>query len=119
MTNPYFYQTFVVTMLIVEVVAAGLYFTSVWVRSGYEGKDKQLDLLETGAYYKHVIGFLFVLVSTGVIFLPPIMGTHFPTEVWWFLGAMFTAILGAEVFTDVRSIRIKPKEKKEVIEPLQ
>lgn len=107
MVNVYYYQSFVVALFITELVTIIVYFTSVWVRSGYEGKDKQLDLIETGAYYKHVIGFLFILVVTGMTFLPPIAGYAFPDAAWLFMGGIFAGILGTELYLDVRKSFIK------------
>lgn len=95
-----FYLYFVISLFCVELLAALLYFTSVWVRQGYSGKDKQLDLFETGVYYKHVIGFLFVFVVTGMVFIPPLIEYAFPGEAWIFMGGIFTAIMGTEIFIE-------------------
>lgn len=113
MINIYYYQTWVVCIFIVELVGIITYFTSVWIRSGYEGTDKQLDLLETGAYYKHVIGFLFVLVATGMIFLPPIAGYVYPDAAWLFMAGVFAGILGTEVYVDVKKSFMKSKPSKD------
>lgn len=98
----YFYKSFVVAILISEAAAMIIYFTHTWVRNGYVGKDNQLDLMETGAYYKHLLGFWVLILATGMILTPPITKYIFPTETWWFLGTVFSIVMGAEVYTEVR-----------------
>jgi len=109
MNNLYFYESFVVSLFLVELIAAIIYFASVWVRQGYAGHDNQLDLFETGVYYKHVVGFLFVLIATGMIFIPPIINYRFPDAAWLFLGGIFAAIMGTEVYMDIKKSIFKSK----------
>lgn len=113
MTNLYFYESFVIALFIVELIAAIIYFASVWVRQGYAGHDKQLDLFETGVYYKHVVGFLFVLIATGMIFIPPIISYTFPDAAWIFLGGIFAAIMGTELYMDIKKSIVKTRAQTE------
>ena len=92
-----------ISLIFLATIFAGLrYFRSVWIRQGYEGRNKILELFEVKSFYIHVIGFLFILVAEGMIFLPPIVHYDFPTAVWLFVGGIFTGVLGSEVVVDVK-----------------
>ena len=97
-----YYLVFISCVFVCTIGAGLLYFRSVWIRQGYEGRNKILELFEVKSFYIHVIGFLFVLVVEGMIFLPPVVDYSFPTAVWLFVGGIFSGVLGSEIFVDLK-----------------
>ncbi len=97
-----YYLVFISFIYLCTICAGLLYFRSVWIRQGYEGANKILELFEVKSFYIHVIGFLFILVVEGMIFLPPVVDYDFPTAVWLFVGGVFSAVLGSEIVVDVK-----------------
>lgn len=97
-----FYKAFVSCIFAIEVGAATLYFRSVWIKEGYIGANKIFELFEVRTYYLHVMGFLFLFVVTGMIFMPPIIHYAFPWEAWTFVAAIFASVFGSEVVLDFK-----------------
>lgn len=98
-------------VMIATIVGTCIYFHSAWVRGGYTGKDKILDLFETNRLYIHVAGMFIVLTFEQMVFSTK----DFATAAWIIVGSILGGIFGIEVYMDSKKIldRIKRNRDKE------
>jgi hypothetical protein len=82
----------------VTLLVMALYFRSVWVRKGYEGKNQILELFEVTRFYKHIMGFLFMIVLELMIFSKQ----EFPVVAWTIVLAGLAGFNGTELYLDFR-----------------
>lgn len=98
-------------VMIATIVGTCVYFHSAWVRGGYTGKDKILDLFETNRLYIHVAGIFVVLTFEQMVF----SNKDFEAGAWIIVGTILGGIFGVEVYMDSKKIldRIKRNRDKE------
>lgn len=92
------YSTLCYIVIFITITAFALYFRSVWVRGGYEGKNRILELFEVNRVYIHVTGFIFILTLEVMIF----GGKDYPWPAWSCVISVITAAIGSELYVDFK-----------------
>lgn len=96
--NDHVYTANCNVIMLITVIAFAVYFRSVWVRGGYEGKNRILELFEVNRVWLHVVGFIMVLVMENMIFSQREY-THYA---WVGVITMLGGICGSEVYMDIK-----------------
>lgn len=107
----YWYIAIVTFILLMIVLAAILYFRSIWVRKGYEGLNDRLELHEVRQVWLDVIGFIFILVIAAMILSQPIIHYEFQWYSYAICSAIITYVLGKEFYIDLKRVTSIFKEE--------
>jgi len=92
----------------ITILAAIFLFKSVWVRGGYEGPNKILELHEVDKLVAHIIGFFCLLELQYMDTMEPLINYTYPDYRYWLFGSGF---LGSGLYLLVDYLRKFKKDK--------